>query len=369
MRADAPIDAVTAAVYRIPTDSPEADGTISWTSTTMIVVRAHADGLIGTGWTYGAAAAGPLINDKLSAVVCGRDAMEVTGAYDAMSRAARNLGRLGIAACAISAVDVALWDLKARLLDLRLARLLGPARDAVPVYGSGGFTSYDDAQLEDQFTHWVHEQGIPRVKMKIAESWGGREERDLARIARARKIIGPGAELYVDANGGYGRKQAVRVAEAAADCDVRWFEEPVSSDDLAGLHEVRTHVNADVAAGEYGYDLPYFARMVQAGAVDCLQADLSRCGGVTEWQRVAAVAAANNLQLSGHCAPYLHLDAAAATPNLRHLEWFHDHVRIETMLFDGTTPPLPGGVVPVAADRPGHGLTFRDDAASPYRIG
>lgn len=369
MRADAPIDAVTAAAYRIPTDGPEADGTISWTSTTMIVVRAHADGQIGTGWTYGAAVACPLINDKLAGIAVGRDAMDVTGAYDAMSRSARNLGRLGIAACAISAVDVALWDLKARLLDIRLARLLGETRDTVPIYGSGGFTSYDDAQLENQFTHWVHEQGIPRVKMKIAESWGSREDRDLARVARARKIIGPGPELYVDANGGYGRKQAIRVAEAAANCDVRWLEEPVSSDDLAGLHEVRTHVSADVAAGEYGYDLPYFARMVQAGAVDCLQADLSRCGGITEWQRVAAVAAANNLQISGHCAPHLHLDAAAATPNLRHLEWFHDHVRIENMLFEGTTLPRPGGVLPIDADRPGHGLTFLDDAASPYRIG
>jgi L-alanine-DL-glutamate epimerase-like enolase superfamily enzyme len=179
--------------------------------------------------------------------------------------------------------------------------------------------------------------------MKIAESWGERVDRDLARIVQARQIIGAETELYVDANGGYSRKQAIRVAHEAADCDIRWFEEPVSSDDLAGLHEVRGNVAPDVAAGEYGYDLPYSARMVQAGAVDCLQADLSRCGGITEWQRGAAVAAANNLQISGHCAPHLHVDAAAATPNLRHLEWFHDHVRIETMLFDGTADSRPGG--------------------------
>jgi L-alanine-DL-glutamate epimerase-like enolase superfamily enzyme len=310
-----------------------------------------------------------LVLPKLAGLAAGRDAMDIPGAYDAMSRQTRNLGRLGIAAGAISAVDVALWDLKARLLDLRLARLLGQAHDTVPIYGSGGFTSYDDTQLTAQFDHWVHEQGIPRVKMKIAESWGSREDRDLARIARARQIIGDGTELYVDANGGYTRKQAIRVAAAAAEYDVRWFEEPVSSDDLPGLHEVREHVTADVAAGEYGYDLPYFARMVQAGAVDCLQADLSRCGGITEWQRVAAVAAANNLQISGHCAPHLHLDAAAATPNLRHLEWFHDHVRIETMLFNGAVTHGPGGVLPVEHDRIGHGLDFNDEAASPYRIG
>ena len=364
-----PIEGVTAAAYRIPTDTPEADGTITWTSTTMIVVRAHAGDQVGTGWTYGAAACRPLVEDVLAPLVKGRDAFDVAGAYDAMCRGARNIGRLGIAACAISAVDVALWDLKARLLDLRLARLLGMVADEVPIYGSGGFTSYDDTQLTRQFEHWVHEQDIPRVKMKIAESWGEHVDRDLVRIAHARKVIGGDVELYVDANGGYTRKQAVRVAHQAADYDVRWFEEPVSSDDLVGLREVRDHVTADVAAGEYGYDLPYFARMVQAGAVDCLQADVSRCGGITEWQRVAAVAAANNLQISGHCAPHLHLDAAAATPNLRHLEWFHDHVRIETMLFDGAAEPLPDGVLLPDLSRPGHGLDFRDEAASPYRIG
>ncbi|MFI1991011.1 enolase C-terminal domain-like protein [Actinoplanes sp. NPDC020271] len=369
MDADVPIEAVTAAAYRIPTDSPEADGTITWTETTMVTVRVHAGEQTGTGWTYGAAAARALVADKLAGVVVGRDAMDVPGAYDAMSCAARNLGRLGIAACAISAVDVALWDLKARLLGVRLARLLGRARDTVPIYGSGGFTSYDDAQLESQFTRWVHEQGIPRVKMKIAEGWGSREERDLTRIAQARRVIGPDTELFVDANGGYGRKQAIRVARAVADHDVRWFEEPVSSDDLDGLREVRDNVTADVAAGEYGYDLTYFARLVQAGAVDCVQADVSRCGGITEWQRVAAVAAANNLHISGHCAPHLHLDVAAATSNLRHLEWFHDHVRIEQMLFDGAAQPQPGGVLVTDLDRPGHGLQFRDEAASPYRIG
>jgi L-alanine-DL-glutamate epimerase-like enolase superfamily enzyme len=366
---DAPVDRVTAATYRIPTDAPEADGTVTWTSTTMIVVRVHAGGLIGTGWTYGAAACRSLIQDNLSPLVTGRDALDVPAAYDAMCRGARNIGRLGVAACAISAVDVALWDLKARLLDLRLARLLGRVHDVVPIYGSGGFTSYDEDQLRRQFGHWVHEQRIPRVKMKIAESWGERVDRDLARIALARTVIGPDTELYVDANGGYTRKQAIRVAHEAADCDVRWLEEPVSSDDLAGLHEVRNNVAPDVAAGEYGYHLPYFARMVQAGAVDCLQADLSRCGGITEWQRVAAVAAAQSLQISGHCAPHLHLDAAAATPNLRHLEWFHDHVRIEAMLFDGAATPEPGGSLRPDLSRPGHGMTFRDDVASPYRIG
>ena len=149
---------------------------------------------------------------------------------------------------------------------------------------------------------------------------------------------------------------------------MRWFEEPVSSDDLDGLREVRDRGPADVAAGEYGYDLSYFRRMCAAGAVDCLQADVSRCGGITEWLRAAAVAAAHGLQISGHCAPHLHAHVAAAVPNLRHLEWFHDHVRIESMLFDGALDPA-GGVIRPAPAAPGLGLVFRDADAKPYRTG
>ena len=174
----------------------------------------------------------------------GRDAMDVGGAFAAMVTAIRNFGRPGVVGYAISAVDVALWDLKARLLDLPLHRLLGAVRDDVPVYGSGGFTTYDDRQLAEQLTHWALEQRIPRVKIKIGESWGTNTTRDLDRIRQAREIIGDDTELFVDANGGYQRKQAIRVINAAADYDVRWFEEPVSSDDLDGLREIRDAVCA-----------------------------------------------------------------------------------------------------------------------------
>jgi L-alanine-DL-glutamate epimerase-like enolase superfamily enzyme len=214
----------------------------------------------------------------------------------------------------------------------------------------------------------VDEQHIPRVKIKIGEGWGTAVERDLVRIADARAVIGPDVELYVDANGGYQAKQAIRVAAAAAESEVSWFEEPVSSDDLDGLARVRDTVDCDVAAGEYGSDVAYFARMIAAGAVDCVQADVTRCGGISEWLRIAAVAAGHNLQISGHCAPHLHAHAAAATPNARHLEWFHDHVRIENMLFTGTLDPG-GGTVRPDRSAVGHGLTVRDDVAARYRVG
>ncbi len=337
------IESVNAAVYTVPTDAPEGDGTLAWDATVMTVVQARAGGCTGTGWTYGSAACGAVVMGKLAAVVRGRDPMDVGGAFEAMVRAVRNDGRPGAVGYAVSAVDVALWDLKARLLGVSLPRLLGAVRAEVPVYGSGGFTTYGDRQLHDQLSGWALEQRIPRVKEdhqgQRSESWGTAAGRDLERIAQARKVIGPETELFIDANGGYQRKQAVRVMSAAAGLDVRWFEEPVSSDDLDGLREVRDAVQADVTAGEYGYDLTYFRRMCAAGAVDCLQADVSRCGGITEWLRAAAVAASYGLQISGHCAPHLHAAVATAVPNLRHLEWFHDHVRIENMFFDGTLDP------------------------------
>ncbi len=362
------VDSVDVSVYTIATDAPEADGTLSWDSTTMVLVQIRSGDTRGLGWTYGPPACATLIRDTLAELVVGSDAMAVTGTWQAMIRATRNSTRPGVVGYAISALDTALWDLKARLLELPLFRLLGAVRDKVPVYGSGGFTSYDERQLRDQLTHWVDDQQIPRVKIKIGESWGRDEARDLMRMSLARDAVGPDTELFVDANGGYRRKQAVRVMQAASDLDVRWFEEPVSSDDLEGLREVRDHVRADVAAGEYGWDVYYFRRMCAAGAVDCLQVDASRCGGFSEWMRAAAVAAAYGLDVSGHCAPHLHAHVAAVTPNLRHLEWFHDHVRIENIFFDGTLDPTGGHITP-DPHRPGLGLALRARDAEQYRVG
>jgi L-alanine-DL-glutamate epimerase-like enolase superfamily enzyme len=360
------VESLEAAAYTIPTDAPEGDGTLTWDSTTMVVVWARAGGRTGTGWTYGPAACAAVVRDQLAGVVTGRPAQAVVGNWQAMVAAVRNATRAGAVGYALSAADVALWDLKARLLDVPLAELFGRVREAVPVYGSGGFTTYPDERMADQLAGWVHGQGIPRVKIKIGESHGSETRRDVARMRRAREVIGPDAELYVDANGGYGRKQAVRTLREAADTRVTWYEEPVSSDDLDGLAMVRAAVDADVAAGEYGSDVTYFRRMCAAGAVDCLQVDATRCGGYTEWLRAAAVAASFGLEVSGHCAPNLHAPVAAATPNMRHLEWFHDHVRIESTLFGGALDPA-GGLVRPHPDRPGHGMEPDEAAALPYR--
>ncbi|MBW8824979.1 MAG: mandelate racemase [Acidobacteria bacterium] len=353
-----PIDELAVSAYTLPLDEPESDGTLTWTATSVVVAEPRAEGVQGLGFTYGPTACAHLISELLAGVVLGRDPMDVPGAWTAMVRAIRNTGRPGVASMAIAAVDTALWDLKARLLEQPLARLLGMARTKVPVYGSGGFISMTDDALAAQLGGWVHDQGIPRVKIKIGS------DRDSERVAHARRAIGPDAELFVDANGAYSRKHAVRMARLFDGERVTWFEEPVSSDDLDGLREVRDLVDVEVAAGEYGYDLVYFERM--ASAVDVLQADVSRCAGITEWLRAAAVAAAHGLEVSGHTAQSLHAHPACAVPNLRHLEYFADHARADRILFHGVLDPDGGSLEPDLT-RNGCGLDLNRGAAERFR--
>lgn len=350
-----PIERIEALSFRIPTDFPESDGTLEWNSTTLVVVRAHAGSVTGLGYTYADTATAALVLDVLAKVVERRDAMSVTACWNAMVGRTRNLGRPGIVSMAISAVDAALWDLKARVLNLPLVTLLGAVRESVPVYGSGGFTSYSDRQLQRQLRAWV-EEGISRVKMKIGRDAGA----DIARVRAVRRAIGHDPDLFVDANGAYSRKQALAQAQIFSDFGVNWFEEPVSSDDLAGLRLLRDRAPAgiEIAAGEYGYDLTYFQRMLAAEAVDVLQADATRCGGITGFLQVAALCQAFHVPLSAHTAPALHTHVCCAATPVRHIEYFHDHVRIERIFFDGVRRPVNGELQPDLS-RPGMGLELK----------
>jgi len=328
------------------------------------VVEVDGGGRHGLGFTYADAAAAQLVRGLLAERVKGLDAMSPPAAWDVMVHAIRNLGRPGIVSMAIAAVDTALWDLKARLLEVPLAALFGSVRAAIPIYGSGGFTSYTTRELAEQLGGWVAD-GIRAVKMKV----GRAPADDPARVHAARAAIGPDVELFVDANGAYARKEALALGDAFAREQVSWFEEPVSSDDLDGLRLLRDRLPAgmDVAAGEYGYDLHYFERMLAAGAVDVLQADVTRCAGFTELLRVGALCAARSVPLSAHTSPALHVHAACALPRMRHVEWFHDHVRIEHMLFDGAPHPVRGAIAPDLGS-PGLGLTLKRADAERHRI-
>jgi L-alanine-DL-glutamate epimerase-like enolase superfamily enzyme len=354
----------TVAVYKVPTDAPEADGTFSWLSTTMVLVSLEAGDNQGMGYTYADAATGKLVQTLLDEVVRGRDVFEHGAILQAMFHQVRNAGESGVTAMAISAIDNALWDLRARLLDVSLVSLLGSVRQGIPVYGSGGFTSYDDGQLERQLGGWA-EQGFSMVKMKV----GTHPEDDPRRVAVARKAIGDATELFVDANGAYSVAQALQVGQSFAEERVRWFEEPVSSDNIPGLCEVRARapIGMDIAAGEYGYTAWYFERMLQANAVTVLQADATRCGGISGFMNAASLCWAANIPLSSHCGPSMHLHVCCAVPRAVHMEFFHDHVRIERMFFDGFCEPVDGIMSPNRS-RPGMGLTLREQDAAPYLI-
>jgi L-alanine-DL-glutamate epimerase-like enolase superfamily enzyme len=355
---------IYARAYTIPTDTPEADGTFQWNATTLIVVHVEGGGRTGVGYTYTDGCIVSLIEGKLSEVLKDADAMDPPAAWCTMQQAVRNMGRMGLTATAISAIDTALWDLKAKLHGKPLCMLLGRFRNGVPIYGSGGFTTYSDEELRDQLSGWVERDGCRWVKMKV----GAHPERDPHRVETAKQAIGDHT-LFVDGNGAYSVKQALRLADQFAQQRVTWFEEPVSSDDLDGLQIMRRRVPPamEIAAGEYGYDVGYFRRMLNAQAVDVLQADITRCGGVTAFLQVAALCNAHFLDLSGHCAPSLHLHAACAVPRFRHLEWFHDHVRIEHMLFDGAPKPRNGMIAPDLS-RPGIGLEFKEQDAENFAV-
>lgn len=360
------IESVRATLLTIPTEQPETDATLEWDSHTVLLVEVHAAGRTGIGYSYTQDGAAAVVRGKLAEVVVGRDAMRTGECWAAMWHAVRNYGQTGLVSTAVSAVDIALWDLKARLLELALADLLPRAHDTTPIYGSGGFCNYSTSQLADQVGGWAA-AGIPRVKIKV-----GREpERDRHRLQVARAAIGDGVQLYADANGAFTTAAALGWAEVYQEFGVCWFEEPVSSDDLHGLRRVceRAPAGMDIAAGEYGWNLPYFQRMLDAEAVSCLQADITRCGGISGFLRVGALCDARNIELSAHCAPQISAQVCTACWHLRHLEYFHDHTRIEHLIFDGCLEPEPGGVLRPDSSLPGCGLVVKWDDVEQWRRG
>ena len=358
------IENVKVSAYEIPTEGPESDGTIKWDSTTMVLVELTAGAKTGIGYSYTDVSSAFYIEKHLKKMVIGEDAMQIPFLLKKMIESVRNNGNCGVTAMAISAIDNALWDLKAKILDLPLVLLLGKVRDDFWIYGSGGFTSYSIEKLQKQLGGWADE-GIRQVKMKI-----GREpSKDLERVSKAREAIGKNCELFVDANGAYSAKQALYLADKFAALDVRWFEEPVPASDLNGLHFIRNHApdRMNIAAGEYGYNLTYFEQMLDAGAVDVLQADATRCGGISVFLKAGNTCEAQQLPFSSHCAPSLHLHPGLSLAPFYTAEYFFDHVRIENMLFDGTVRPV-DGALHADLSRPGIGLELKRKDAEKYKV-
>ena len=361
------IERLEVSIYRIPTDRPEADGTFHWDSTTMVLVEAVADsGARGIGFSYTAAAAGKLIEDMLAKVVIGCPVEHIGTAWQSMIRAVRNVGLPGVSATAISAVDTALWDLRARAEGLALFHLLGAYRESIPIYGSGGFTTYSETELIEQLAGWVG-QGISKVKMKVGKDWGTKQDEDLIRVRAVRKEIGTDAELFVDANGAYSAKQAIEMARLFAEQGVTYFEEPVAFDHIDQLAFIRQHSPIAIASGEFGYHAYDFRDVLEARAVDILQADATRCLGITGCLQAAALAHSYGVAFSTHTAHSIHAHIGCAVPQISHVEYFHDHVRIEEALFEGVLHPKEGHLRP-DPNRPGLGVELKTRDAQRWRL-
>jgi L-alanine-DL-glutamate epimerase-like enolase superfamily enzyme len=278
----------------------------------------------------------------------------------------RGYGRKGVAFCALSAVDIGLWDLKAKALGLPLYRLLGPYTDAVPIYGSGGWTNYTEDELVAEMTGYV-EQGIKRVKMKVGKDFGRSEREDIQRLAAVRKAVGDDVAIYIDANNGYYPKQAIYMAKEFEQFQVGWFEEPVLADDIPGLAEIRRATTIPVATGEHEYTKYGFRALIAGGGVDIVQPDVGRVGGVTEWMKVAHLAHSFNLPVAPHAVQLVHLHLTCATPNLKVVEYLgnsHEGDKIWYTEFpehkDGMWSPYP--------DRPGLGLELDPHAVEKWAV-
>lgn len=314
---------------------------------------------VGLAVGYGPPGAKAVVDEALAPVLVGQDPSVVGELWAEMMWVVRDFGRGGVALQALSAVDVALWDLKGRAEGQPVFRLLGELRPDVVVYGSGGFTSFSPEELVAEMRAFV-DTGFGAVKMKVGKSFGTCEEEDVSRVQAVREAIGSETELYVDANGAYGVEQAIRMAERFAAHDVRLFEEPVPADDTGGLAAVRAASPIPIATGEQEYEAAGLRRLAEVGAAEVLQPDILRIGGVTGWRRAAVVAADNGLQLMSHAAQLVSLQVGCATAGFAAAEYMAIQVEMDRLWYRDVPVPVGGRWTPLP-DRPGMGLDLRPE--------
>jgi L-alanine-DL-glutamate epimerase-like enolase superfamily enzyme len=350
-----PIATLKADHYRIPLPVVLSDSTHGQiTHFELITVRiAAGDGAEGLGYTYTVGAGGPairsLIERDLGPVVIGEDPERIEALWHRMWWRLHYVGRGGAAMHAISAVDIALWDLRARRLSTPLWRLLGGHNPRVRAYAGGIDLEFPLGQLKRQ-TEENLKKGFRAIKMKVGRP---NLHEDIARVQAIRELLGAGVPLMVDANMRWSADEAIRASRALAEHDVFWLEEPTSPDDLPGHVRILREGALPIAAGENLHTLQEFKRFIDAGAVSFPEPDVSNCGGVTVWMKVAHVAEAHNLPVTSHGVHDLHVHLLAAVPNASYLEahgfGLERFIAYPLELHDGEA---------VAPERPGHGVTL-----------
>lgn len=333
------------------------------TSLQVLHVRVHdVDGLTGTGFTYsmtgGVEGARAITDTTFTPQVVGLDLLQWDRAWHTLWAATRRVGR-GAALAALSALDIAVWDLRAQSAGLPLYRLLGAHRDSVPVYGSGRAThAMSDDELVEGALAYVRE-GYRAVKLR-AGALG--IERDVERVATVRSAVGPGVQIMIDCNERLDLARSQRLAQRLADFDITWLEEPLISDDVASHALLAARSPIPIAVGEHLHGRFEFKSYLDRGAAAVLMPDAPLTGGISEWVRIATLAEASGAAVTPHFLPELHIHLVAATKAATYLEHFPllDELLTETLtVTDGVaTPP----------DRPGHGMCWNTDALERYTI-
>ena len=324
------------------------------------------EGLQGLGLGGGAQAARAVIEGTLKPLLIGQDPLHIEKIWDDLFWAVRGVGRKGLAFCAISAVDVALWDLKAKFFEVPLYQLLGPYTEKVPIYGSGGWTHFNLDELLAEQTGYV-DRGMKSVKMKVGKDFGQSEQEDIERLAATREAVGDDIEILIDANNGYYAKQAIRMAKAFEPYRVGWFEEPVLADDIEGLAAVARAIDIPVATGEHEYT-KLALRSDRSRRGRHRSAGRRRVGGITEWMKVAHLAHAFNLPVAPHAYQLVHLHLACATPNLRIVEYLGAVEEADKIFYTEFPQPDPDGMWAPYPDKPGLGLELDPTAVKKYSV-
>lgn len=345
------IDKLEVKYFEIPTETPERDGTLEWLSTGLVTLELYSGSHKGLGYTYADRATASFLVEHALPYLKGKDESQHFLMLDVLKRKYRNLGNAGVTSMALSAVDIALWDLRASVLNISIQNLLGIRRECTPFYGSGFFLDDNSQDLMRQLEKFQN-MGIDSFKMKIGDGFNS----DISRMKDMRMRIGDEASLFVDANGYYGHKEALELSREMEKFNVSWFEEPISSDDINGLQFLKDRFpfKVNLVAGEYCYQITDVLRLIESKAVDIIQVDATRCEGVTGAMRASQLAHAYNLPVSTHCAPLLHGNIGLSLENLYISEHFYDHTRIEEKYFTHKGSYIDGAYWP-SSDQIGFG--------------
>lgn len=331
------------------------------------VVEVTTDaGIRGIGVTYhevGGEAIREFVKYAVRPRLIGRSPFETEALFEENSHYMRGVGRKGLAFCAYSAVDIALWDIKGKALGLPLYRLLGGGDPNVPIYASGGWTSYSTEELVAEAKNMVA-RGYKKIKLKVGVDGGRNPSEDVRRVAAVREAIGPDVGFMLDANNVWRAAAAVQFANRVREYNIEFFEEPVFADDIPGLAEFKRGTDIPLATGEHEYTR-YGARDLLLGnAADIIQCDVTRVGGYTEMLRVIAMAQAWNKGFAPHGMEHMHMHLVAAASNGMYLERLFMFEEVVRNVYKNAPEPVNG--ILTIPDKPGLGLELNEDYLREY---